>query len=82
MTDVLNLIAYLPPKEQNFIAIYGDGSGAALYCWLESNEIVDAEGDVVFRSDTLQDDLCDAGFCFWVPLPDDFDFFFMQGLTS
>lgn len=78
----LYLIGHKPPYKQNFIAIYGDGSGASLYCWLDNDEIADAEGDVAFEADGLQDALQDAGFCFWMPLPDDFEFWFMQGLSS
>ena len=71
------LIAAFPPHNQNFIAIYGDGSGASLYCWLDNDNIADAEGEIAFEVDGLQDALCDAGFCFWMPLPDNFNFFFM-----
>lgn len=80
--DELYLIAYKPPHKQNFIAIFYDGSGADLFCWLDSNEIANAEGNIMFSSDELQEWLQDAGYCWWLPLPDDFDFFFMQGLSS
>lgn len=76
------LIAYSPPSKQNFIALYSDGSGAGLYCWLDNDDICDAEGDVVFTKDGLESNLQDAGFCYWMPLPDTFEFFFMQGRSS
>lgn len=78
----LYLIGYEPPENQNFIAIYGDGSGASLFCWCDNGKIVDGEGDIAFEAEGLQDALQDAGFCSWIPLPDNFEFFFMQGLQS
>lgn len=78
----LKLIGAEPPHKQNFIAIFGDGSGCVMYCWLDSGEIVDAEGDLCFEADDLQGALQDCDYCWWMPLPDNFDFFFKDRQSS
>lgn len=41
--------------------------------WEIDGEIIDAEGDTVPFPETY---LIDAGYNFWMPLPDNFKFFF------
>ena len=67
-----------PPKTKtNFVAFYSDGSGAAIFCWRDGS-IRDAEGDYVCCSDETAETLFEMGYDRWLPLPDDFQFWFMQ----
>lgn len=75
----LNLIATDPPKGK-FIAIYGDGSGAELFYGRKNGVLVSADGELIEGYDQ-QEWLEESGFCFWVPLPDDFELWFEQKAT-
>jgi len=66
----MKLIAIDPPKEGKFIAFFGDGSGAGLFMCVDGG-IIDHEGD-----DIDDDYLLNAGYCQWMPLPDDFKLWF------
>lgn len=69
------------PQNQNFVAFFSDGSGAELFCHTGDGKYCDATGEHCEFTD-LEADLMDNGFISWLPLPDDCDFFFMQGLMS
>lgn len=70
---------YTDKPDGKFIAIFQDGSGARLY-WAVDGEnglpaYIDHEGDMVPEPETYFEN---AGYCFWIPLPDDFKFWFEQ----
>ena len=69
------LITDPPLKQTNFIAFYSDGSGAGIFCW-DGGKIKDAEGVFVCRSSEISGHFFDAGYDRWLPLPDDFKFWF------
>jgi hypothetical protein len=62
----------------NFIALYADGSGAGLFCVTDSGDVLDADGDYVCSSSLVAEDLAESGYSDWLPLPDDYKFWFMQ----
>ena len=63
------------PNGTRFAALYGDGSGARLYLITDRGELVDAEDGPM---DEMSPDtwLLDAGFLYWVELPDTYKFWF------
>lgn len=66
-----------PRPEGKFIALYSDGSGAELFWAVDGEDglpaYVDREGDLIPEPETY---FIDAGFSHWLPLPDDFKFWF------
>ena len=62
----------------NFIAFFSDGSGAELFCVCDDGSVVASEGCTVCEVAIVQEDLMDRGYLHWMPLPDDFEFWFMQ----
>lgn len=68
-----------PPVDCNFVAIYSDGSGAQLYCWdAVTGTLYDAEGNIHIGQDDYLEWLLDSGYMWWLPLPDDFPFWWIQ----
>ena len=61
-----------------FVAFYSDGSGANLF-WRLDDDVdgfpvyCNAEGDFIEKPETYFED---AGYYAWLPLPDDFEFWF------
>ena len=75
-TAKLNSIAGCSiPNGSRFIALYGDGSGARLFLIDDAGGLFEAQYEVeISRSpDTY---LIDHNFCFWIPLPNSFKFWF------
>jgi len=67
-----------PMPAGNFVAFYADGSGASIFNRRDSG-VFDAGGNAMPDGvDWYQD----AGYCFWLPLPDDFSFFFEKKYLS
>lgn len=66
----------LPAK--HFVAIYADGSGASLF-ERRKNSIISADyGEEVCEFQHLSEYMQDAGFLWWLPLPDNFEFFYKE----
>lgn len=66
----------LPAK--HFVAIYADGSGAALFERRRDSIISADHGEECCTFFELAEYMMDAGFLSWLPLPDDFDFFYKE----
>jgi len=66
-----------PPKNEHFIALYGDGSGAEIFACVAENEYCNSDGEALEVPD-IQEWLLDTSFMYWVPLPSDFKFWFMN----
>ncbi len=54
-----------------FVAFYNDGSGASVFCMTDAGELLNAEGEAY-------DEAALDNYCQWMPLPDDFRFFFEE----
>lgn len=52
------------PKEQKFVAIYGDGSGAELFAKDIRGHIVNPNGDTI----DADHELFEAGYVYWQPI--------------
>jgi hypothetical protein len=55
------------PTVGKFVAFYGDGSGAGVFCKTANGEIINADGHRI-----NDESLLDQGYCQWMPLPDSF----------
>lgn len=60
-----------PPAVGKFVAFYGDGSGAGVFCKTDNGEIINAYGYLI-----TYESLLDQGYCKWMPLPDSFKFWY------
>ena len=60
------------PPRGRFVALYDDGSGAALFVWGDDGHLLDAEGDDhgVMVGDELEDWLYESGHWCWTALPE------------
>lgn len=61
-----------PSDGEKFIALYNDGSGASLFQMKENEKIIDTDG--VEYSD--YEVLPEAGYWYWLPIPDDYKFWY------
>lgn len=61
-----------PPARGRFVALYDDGSGAALFVWDDDGHLFDAEGDDhgVIDGEDLEDWLYESGHWYWTVLPE------------
>lgn len=61
-----------PPERGRFVALYDDGSGAALFVWDDDGHLFDAEGDDhgVMDGEDLEDWLYESGHWCWTDLPE------------
>lgn len=59
-----------PPERGGFVALYDDGSGAALFVW--DGHLLDADGDDhgVMNGEDLEDFLYESGHWCWTALPE------------
>lgn len=65
------------PNGTKLIALFGDGSGGKLFMISDDGELADAENG--FRGITAPDTwLQDAGFVYWMKVPDSFKLWFEQ----
>lgn len=69
---------YTSKPEGKFIALFSDGSGGSLFWRLDDDEngnmvYCDHEGDLIPDPETY---FIDAGYNNWIPLPDNFEFWF------
>ncbi len=65
------------PNGTKFVAFFGDGSGAKLFLISDDGELADAENG--FRGITAPEVwLQDAGFIYWMKLPDSFKLWFEE----
>ena len=60
------------PNGTKFVAIYGDGSGARLFCIDDSGSLWDSESRPNHITTAPDIWLMDAGFMYWMKLPDTF----------
>ena len=60
------------PERGRFVALYEDGSGAALFVWGDDGHLFDAEGDDhgVIDGEDLEDWLYESGYWCWTALPE------------
>lgn len=60
------------PERGRFVALYDDGSGAALFVWGDDGHLFDAEGDDlgVMDGEELEVFLYESGHWFWTALPE------------
>ena len=60
------------PPRGRFVALYDDGSGAALFVWGDDGHLFDAEGDDlgVMDGEELEGFLYESGHWFWMELPE------------
>ena len=60
------------PPRGRFVALYDDGSGAALFVWGDDGHLLDAEGDDlgVMDGEELEDFLYESGYWCWTGLPE------------
>ena len=60
------------PPRGRFVALYDDGSGAALFVWGDDGHLLDAEGDDlgVMDGEDLEDFLYESGHWCWTALPE------------
>jgi len=63
------------PNGTTFVAISGDGSGAGLFLITDHGELCDAE-DGPMNITTPDTYLMDAGYLYWIELPDSFQLWF------
>jgi len=64
------------PNNTKFVAIYADGSGARLFFIDDIGDLYNSECD---KTDIAPDTwLVDAGFAYWIKLPDSFKLWFEQ----
>lgn len=72
-----------PSRGVRFMVLYADGSGGAVFYRQPLGTVRDSHGIDVLggfaRTEALQDWLLEAGFIFWLPLPDGVRLFFEQG---
>lgn len=61
-----------PPERGRFVALYDDGSGAALFLWGDDGYLLDADGDDhgVMNGEELEDFLYESGHWCWSALPE------------
>ena len=69
---------YSKKPKGKFVALFSDGSGAGLFWRLDDDEngmpvICDHDGDQIPEPETF---LIDSGYSHWLPLPDDYKFWF------
>ena len=59
-----------PPERGRFVALFDDGSGAALFVW--DGHLLDADGDDhgVMNGEELEDWLYESGHWCWTALPE------------
>lgn len=78
MAEELKVVGVDPiPEGQKFVALYDDGSGCTLGVGrskglLRLANYHDMDDVTIFDQDWLQD----AGYAYWLPLPDDFKLWF------
>ena len=60
------------PERGRFVALYDDGSGAALFVWGDDGHLLDADGDDhgVMDREELDDWLYETGHWCWTALPE------------
>lgn len=62
------------PNGTKFVAIYGDGSGADLYCIDDDGHLWDSDGEHIhYPPDNF---LMDSGYAYWLLLPKTFKLWF------
>ena len=63
------------PNGTTFVALYSDGSGAALFMITDDGELC-SSNDGPLNIMTPDTHLLDSGFLYWMPLPDTFKLWF------